>query len=194
MPGISLRWSRGSTSERLTSSGVRSGGAPRCSSPSGHPGLVRSLILQEAPVQFAGDPADQFLGRHNKALRSELEQGNGGIAVQHILDRLSGGKAKFSEMPANVRTGMLRNLEEMKAYLNSTSEPTISRDAIRKITVPTLLLSGELSPPLWIPVEKELLRLIPAASQVVIKGAAHGMFATHAEQFNKAVLDFLVGK
>ena len=57
-----------------------------------------------------------------------------------------------------------RNFAEMDAYHNNPGEPTIDRDAVRKITAPTLLLSGEQSPPLWKPIEAELLRLLPSRS------------------------------
>jgi pimeloyl-ACP methyl ester carboxylesterase len=82
----------------------------------------------------------------------------------------------------------------MEAYHNNPVEPTIDRDAVRKITAPTLLLSGEQSPPLWKPTEAELLRLLPNREHVVISGAAHGMFRTHSAQTSAAIIQFLQGK
>lgn len=55
-------------------------------------------------------------------------------------------------------------------------------------------LSGEQSPPLWKPIEAELLRLLPSREHVVIGGASHGMIRTHPEQANTAIFQFLQGR
>ena len=73
-------------------------------------------------------------------------------------------------------------------------EPTIDRDAVRQITAPTLLLSGEQSPPLWKPTEAELLRLHPNREHLVISGAAYGMIRTHPAQTRAAIFQFLQGR
>ena len=77
--------------------------------------------------------------------------------------------------------------------MNGDCFPEIDRDAVRKIAAPTLLMSGEKSPPFFKPIEKELMRLLPekGRQQVIIRGADHGMFRTHSEQCRKAILEFL---
>jgi non-heme chloroperoxidase len=159
-----------------------------------HPDLVRSLVLQEAPIQFAGDPPNEGKVQNDRAMRLALERGDREAAVQRILDTVSGGQAKFRELPTDRQRWMLRNFEEMEAYLRNPAEPELERDAVRRIAVPTLLLAGERSPTLWRPIEDELLRLLPGGRRVVIRGAAHGMFRTHADQTNAAILQFLAGK
>jgi pimeloyl-ACP methyl ester carboxylesterase len=161
-----------------------------------HPELVRSLVLQELPIQFSGDPPDESREQVRKAQRAALEQGKREEVIQRILDTLSGGKAKFDKIPENIQKVLLRNFREIEASLRSDVVPEIDRDAVRKITAPTLLLSGEKSLPLWKPFEKELMRLLPEKNrqQVVISGADHLMFRTHAEQCNKAIFEFLKEK
>ena len=152
--------------------------------------------LQELPIQFSGDPPDESKEQARKAQRAALEQGKREEVIQRILDTVSGGKAKFDKIPENVQKVLLRNFPEIEASLRSDVVPEIDRDAVRKITAPTLLLSGEKSLPLWKPFEKELMRLLPEKNrqQVVISGADHMMFRTHAEQCNKAIFEFLKEK
>jgi pimeloyl-ACP methyl ester carboxylesterase len=160
-----------------------------------HPDLVRTLVVQEAPIMFAGDRAPEAMAQNDRAMRLALDKGDREGAIQRIRDGISGGRAtKFKELPADRQKWMLRNFEEMEAYHNNPVEPTIDRDAVRKITAPTLLLSGEQSPPLWKPIEAELLRLLPSWEHVVISGASHGMIRTHPEQTNAAIFKFLQGK
>jgi len=79
---------------------------------------------------------------------------------------------------------------------SSNMYPRLDRDAVRKIAVPTLLLSGENSPSSQKLIDAEVERLLPEnrRQRVVIKGADHGMWFQQPEACRKAVLEFLRGK
>jgi pimeloyl-ACP methyl ester carboxylesterase len=159
------------------------------------PALVRTVVLQEAPVRFTGDPTPAAIAQNDRAMRLALDKGDREGVIQRIRDAISGGRAtKFKELPADRQKWLLRNFEEMEAYYNNPVESTIDREAVRRIAAPTLLLSGEQSPPLWKPIEAELLRLLPNREHVVISGASHGMIQTHPAQANVAIFEFLQGK
>jgi len=66
------------------------------------------------------------------------------------------------------------------------------RDDIAKVTVPTLVIHGDSDG--IVPFEVSGGRsheAIEGSSLVLIEGGPHGINATHAEQFNRALLDFL---
>jgi non-heme chloroperoxidase len=66
------------------------------------------------------------------------------------------------------------------------------RDDLAKIDVPTLVIHGDSDA--IVPFEvsgKRSHEAIADSSLVLIEGAPHGFNATHAEQFNRALLDFL---
>lgn len=66
------------------------------------------------------------------------------------------------------------------------------REDLKKIDVPTLILHGDTDA--IVPLEVSGQRTheaIENSQLVVIKGAPHGFNATHAEQFNEALIDFL---
>jgi non-heme chloroperoxidase len=66
------------------------------------------------------------------------------------------------------------------------------RDDLAKVTVPTLVIHGDSDA--IVPFEvsgKRSHETIEGSSLVLIEGGPHGINATHAEQFNRALLDFL---
>jgi non-heme chloroperoxidase len=66
------------------------------------------------------------------------------------------------------------------------------RADLRKLTVPTLILHGDAD--VNIPLEVSSMRAhaaIAGSELVVIEGAHHGLTLTHAERFNRVLLDFL---
>ncbi len=66
------------------------------------------------------------------------------------------------------------------------------RDDLAKVDVPTLIIHGDSDA--IVPFEfsgRRSHEMIADSSLVVIEGAPHGFNATHAERFNRALLDFL---
>jgi non-heme chloroperoxidase len=66
------------------------------------------------------------------------------------------------------------------------------RADLTKVTVPTLVIHGDAD--LGVPLELTSQRVhaaIAGSELVVIEGAPHGLVLTHAEEFNRALLEFL---
>jgi non-heme chloroperoxidase len=66
------------------------------------------------------------------------------------------------------------------------------RADLEKLTVPTLLIHGDADA--GVPLEltsKRVQDAVPGSELVVIGGAPHGLVFTHADEFNRALLDFL---
>lgn len=66
------------------------------------------------------------------------------------------------------------------------------RDDVAKVTVPTLVVHGDSDAVVPFDVSgKRSAEAISGSELVVIKGGPHGINASHAEEFNRALLDFL---
>ena len=68
------------------------------------------------------------------------------------------------------------------------------RGDLKKITIPTLVLHGDSDA--IVPFEisgRRTAAAIKGAKLVVVKGAPHGFNASHPQEFNRALLDFLAG-
>ena len=66
------------------------------------------------------------------------------------------------------------------------------RDDLTKITVPTLVIHGDADG--IVPFEgsgRRTHEAIAGSELVVVEGAPHGFNVSHAEEFNRALLDFL---
>ncbi|HEX5908766.1 MAG TPA: alpha/beta hydrolase [Propionibacteriaceae bacterium] len=81
------------------------------------------------------------------------------------------------------------------AYASIWAQPTWYSDFradVAKIDVPTLIMHG--TGDRIVPIEptgRAFAKMLPSATYIEIEGAPHGMLWTHAEEINKALLDFL---
>jgi pimeloyl-ACP methyl ester carboxylesterase len=160
-----------------------------------HAELVRTLTLAEPPVVFAGERVEDAKERLVKRARAAFEKGDSEDGVRTIVNASREGT--YDKIPEPFRKLLLRNAPELEALVTSDNlYPGLDRDAVRKIAVPTLLLSGEKSPASQKRIDEELERLLPAKGRqrVVIRGADHGMWFQQPEACRKAVFEFLRGK
>jgi pimeloyl-ACP methyl ester carboxylesterase len=160
-----------------------------------HPELVRSLTLAEPPVVFAGERVDPAKEQVVKQAREAFAKGDTQGALRAIVDASRAGT--YDKIPPPFRKGLLRNARELQALVTSDDMyPALDRDAVRKIAVPTLLLSGANSPRSSKLIDEELERLLPekGRQRVIIRDANHNMWFQQPEACRKAVLEFLRGK
>ena len=103
---------------------------------------------------------------------------------------------KINQFPEVLRKRLMRNAGEIEALVNGDMFPEVDREAVKKLAVPTLLLFGEKSAPIFTGIREELMRVLPEKNRklVIIRGASHGLRWTHAEQYRKEVLEFLKDK
>ena len=77
------------------------------------------------------------------------------------------------------------------AELLGSGFPTLDTDALRKVNIPTLLISGGASPRLYHYLLERLQELLPHSERIEIPGAAHIMHEDNAAAYNQAVVSFL---
>src|SRR5262249_39292317 len=88
---------------------------------------------------------------------------------------------------------LMRNAGELEALAKGEVFPEVDPEAVKKLAVPTLLLFGEKSGPVFTGIREELIRVIPEKNRklVILRDASHGMAWTHAEPYRKEILEFL---
>jgi len=157
-----------------------------------HPELVRTLTLAEPPVVFMGDRVADAKERLIKRARAAFDKGDPADAVRTIVN--SSREGTYEKLPEVLRKRLQRNAKELQALVTSDNMyPALDRAAVGKIAVPTLLLSGDKSPPSHKSIDAELERLLPAKKRqrVTISDSDHGMWFQQPEACRKAVLEFL---
>jgi pimeloyl-ACP methyl ester carboxylesterase len=102
------------------------------------------------------------------------------------------GEDGFDQCPASVQAEIMDNAAEMAVELETPPETvfsTLSREDVRGVSMPTLLLIGGLSPPVFRHTTDELARSLPRAERVMIPGASHDL--GDPATFTEPVLGFL---
>jgi pimeloyl-ACP methyl ester carboxylesterase len=176
-----------------------------------HRRLVRTLVLAEPPllsllgVSVPPRPSQilRLLVRDPRAAmavvrfgattigpaRRALERGDDEQGVQIFAAGVLGRQAA-AILSDVMRQQSRDNVKAFKARLRA-GFPPIGSDDVRRIHVPTLLVTGEHSAPILHRIGDTLQRLLPQAERHEIRHASHLMYETHAGAFNAAVLEFL---
>jgi pimeloyl-ACP methyl ester carboxylesterase len=177
-----------------------------------HPDLVRTLVLEEAPVvslfvkSVPPRPVELlrlFVTRPRTAF-GLLKFGAGTIArVQKAFQRGEDakamrifchgvlGKAPFERFPEARLEQMRDNLSELRAFVLGAGFPILGDDDVRGIRAPVLLVTGELSPPFAFRMTDRLEELLPTVERVEIPDASHLMHEENAPAVNEAIVGFL---
>jgi pimeloyl-ACP methyl ester carboxylesterase len=176
-----------------------------------HPQLVRSLVLQEPPVLplFASTPPRPrellrlFVRRPRTALailkfgagtvapaQRAFRRGDDDAAMQRFAHGVL-GKDTYERLPPARRQQARENLNSLRAQLLGAGFPPLSEHDVRRVRVPTLLMTGERSPAFLLRLTDRLQQLLPDVEQVEIAGASHAMQEENAAAVNEAILAFL---
>ena len=160
-----------------------------------HPELVRTLTFAEPPVIFAGERVDETKARVVQKARAAFAKGDAEGAVRVVVN--SGRAGAYDKIPETFRALLLRNSRELEALVTSDDMyPPLDGEDVRKITAPTLLLSGANSAPSQKAIDAELERLLPEKTRrrVLVQGADHGMWFQQPAACRQAVLEFIKGR
>lgn len=163
------------------------------------PDLVRTLTITEPPLRswlttLPGGPellaqrAAVILPAKHAVRSGDLEQG-----ARLFIDGLM-GNGIFDGLPLSARQRILENARLIGAEpteIDPTSTEDITRDEAATIQAPTLLLTGERSPPMFLLVSRELAHCLPNVEHAQIRGASHLLHITHPQAYNAVVLGFL---
>jgi pimeloyl-ACP methyl ester carboxylesterase len=160
-----------------------------------HPKMVRSMVLAEPPAHQlirdlpGGETVYQdFLNALKPAVEA-FRQGKDREAMSFFFAAL--GRKLDSQPPAAVEA-VMQNAQAIKA-INTVPEPfpKISKEKLRRLKTPVLIITGENTIKIHKLVDEELAHLLHNAKEVVIPNAGHGTPRENPLVFNERVLMFL---
>lgn len=164
------------------------------------PDVIRSLVLGEPPLlpwltrlPEGAALLETFLTTAMGPAGEAFARGEAETGIRLFLDGVLGAGA-FDHLPLEARMSMLDNAPEMRAETSTSPEtyfPDLSAEDVGRLHAPTLLLQGELSPPMFGIVTDELARVLPRAERATIAAASHVMHARSPADYNQVVLTFL---
>lgn len=101
------------------------------------------------------------------------------------------GPEKFAALSEERYAQIWENRATDKAQMLGDNFPSLDVDAIKRLNIPTLLLAGAESPPLFHRLCEALCDLLPEAELHTLPGASHIVQEDAREETNARLLDFL---
>jgi non-heme chloroperoxidase len=158
-----------------------------------HPELVRTLVLEEptVPTVLANTPGSEAdlksFQDSGAALQAAFASGEAERIVKTVVDFVAPGE--FASMPSEMHAMFVGNVPSYRA--EAVPRPPIACQDIGRITIPTLVLRGELSPSGFRHIAEVVAHCVARGSVVTIPKAMHPMQLDNPQAFNEAVLTFV---
>ncbi len=160
------------------------------------PEMVSSLVLGEPSLfSILSDSQDRVSLRfHRIALRvvqKLSENDEQGLAIKEYLNIVV-GRDVFDELPLEDLLVINQNAHTLGPMLRTYFDPTrLDCGSARKLTMPALLITGELSPGIYGAITRELNDCVPTADSFTLPGASHGLQIENPQTFGSRLMDFL---
>jgi len=165
-----------------------------------HPELVRSLTLAEPPAMplVATMPEGEALLQEflATAITPSAEAFQRGDVEEGVRTFINGtlGAGAYEDLDSEIRANMMQNARELEgATMDENLFPPFLCEDASDVSVPTLLVHGELSPRILVLIQDMLEQCLPNQERAMIPAASHGSVYENPEAFNEAVLAFLAG-
>jgi pimeloyl-ACP methyl ester carboxylesterase len=163
-----------------------------------HPDQLLSLTVLEPPLHDLLDDLPEAHSvrdewrRRFEALCTAAQAGDA-IQATTLFYALANDQRPdaLAMQPEPFRQMVLDNARTVPLAL-SARPPVVSCAALGRVSAPTLVVSGGLSPRSLILIDEIIVRCIPNSRLVVIPAAAHLMSYQNPVAFNEALLEFLV--
>lgn len=152
-----------------------------------HPELVATLILAGAYAGWKGSLLQEEVSARVEGVRQSLAANAEDFDLTLPGLFADGPPVEFVPLLEEI-AGDLRP-ESLRTQVHVMAEAD-QRDLLPRITVPTLLIWGELDARSSRSVANQFQRTIPDTKLVVIPGAGHACQLERPEQFNRAVREF----
>lgn len=159
-----------------------------------HPDNVASLTLAEPAINaWVVDTPEYavFAKRAWDPAADAFRHGDDRQAMRLLVD-VFGGEGTFDKMPAEAQSVAMANAKFFKAAtLSNDPTPNISKDKVRRLKMPVLIIQGEDTFAMSKLIVKELTRVLPSAEFVLIPHAGHGSPRENPQAFGDALDRFL---
>jgi len=154
----------------------------------GEPAVSELLAAMPEGAAFRKTFQEEVYG----PVTAAFQAGNDEEAVRLFIDGVQGGAKGFDDLPREFQEGMLQNAPSLrKSRLDNVNRPRISCEEASQIRLPTLLIHGELSPPMFVLQNTVLAQCMPNVERAILPAASHSLAMENPDDFNEMVLTFL---
>jgi len=164
-----------------------------------NPELANTMVLNEPPILpfLARSPLKEdaeLFKRYRTNVLSPAEDafktGDFKEAAQTFIDRVMGIENFFEQLPEQDKQYLMDNAKSLEGELESAQPSSFSVEDVKKITIPTLLVKGELSPKSFLRIADILSENMPNnTEQIVIPNVSHDN-VKFTNMFSSRVMEF----
>jgi pimeloyl-ACP methyl ester carboxylesterase len=160
-----------------------------------NPDLVASLVLGEPSpfLSLFGETEVDFLANQKLGFEEAYllaQRGYTEAAVRQFLNVIVGADV-LDQLPRAARAVVMDNALTLAPMLDHYFEsPPVSRDQLKKLTIPVLLISGEFSPKIAVVNNNLLHNSLPNSKEVTLHSGSYGLHIENPSGFNQLVLNF----
>ncbi|HKP70903.1 MAG TPA: alpha/beta hydrolase, partial [Pyrinomonadaceae bacterium] len=117
--------------------------------------------------------------------------GNADASIRKFLS-VTVGADVLDQLPPAARSVVIENISTLLPTLEHYYEsPPVACEHLRRVTLPVLLMRGELSPRLALVGNTKLSECLPNSSEAVLDSTSHGLHIENPTEFGRVVLNFL---
>ncbi|MCU1306853.1 MAG: putative hydrolase [Acidobacteriaceae bacterium] len=159
-----------------------------------HPELVKSLVISEPGFDALLDSSRAYRSRYAREeifgiIRKPLSKGDVEKPVQIYMDWL--GAEKWSNLGAEDQYRRKQNSNALRALTAFPLAPTFACADAKKITVPTLLISGERRSPNSAEINGILSACIPNAERATVLNSGPAPYLYNPDEYTRLLTEFI---
>ena len=166
-----------------------------------NPELAKTMVLNEPPILpfLARSPVKEdveLLQRFRTHVLDPTEntfkRGDFEKAAQTFINRVMGIENFFDQLPEEDKQSLMDNAKSLEGELEFAMPSSFTTEDVKQITIPTLLVKGELSPKYFLRITDILSDNMPNTKQIVIPNVSHDS-VKFTDVFSSQVMQFLQG-
>ncbi|MGH7368681.1 MAG: alpha/beta fold hydrolase [Candidatus Rokuibacteriota bacterium] len=163
------------------------------------PDLLRGVIAHEPPLfsLLAADPAVapmlEEVGRRVGAVVARIASRDHAGAAEQFVDTVVLGPGAWAKLPPEMQQTFIENAP---TFLDEARDPEQLAFDLAWVTAfsrPSLLTTGDQSPPMFAPVIAKLAGALPRGQVVTFAGAGHIPHVTHPDRYIETITAFIRG-
>lgn len=161
------------------------------------PELFRGLIGHEPPLfsLLADDPAVapllEEVGRRIGAVVERIASGDHAAAAEQFVETVALGPGTWVQLPPDFQQTLIENAPTFWDEARDPEQLAFDLAWIKAFSRPSLLTTGDQSPPTFVPVVIKLADVLPDVEVVTFPGAGHIPHVTHADAYVEAIMAFI---
>lgn len=161
------------------------------------PELFRGLIAHEPPLfsLLADDPnvlpiLEEVENRIG-AVTKRIASGDHAGAAEQFVETVAFGPNAWAQLPPDFQQTLIENAPTFLDESNDPEQFAFDLEWVKEFTSPSLLTSGDQSPPTFAPVVAQLAGALPKVETMIFPGAGHIPHFTHPDAYVEAIRTFV---